>query len=82
MLSFQDLVLYPASSSDRDTYERGNVFRYLLHFVDTLCCSLLCEVENCYVDHRNVGSRALWEFWEGFFFCLFNVSELNGRGEG
>jgi len=36
LLSFQDLVLYAASSSDRGTYDRGDGFRYLLHFVDTL----------------------------------------------
>lgn len=70
MLSFQDLVFYTASSRDSGMYERGLMFRYLLQFVDSLCCSCLCEVENRYVDHRNVGSVALGEFWEVFFAFL------------
>lgn len=60
LLSLQGLMLYAASSSDRDMYEGGKVFRYLFYFVDTSCCSNLCEAENQYVD-QYVWALALGE---------------------
>lgn len=56
-------------------YEGGKVFRYLFYFVNTFCCSSLCEVENWYVDHGSVGFCSwgiqfvvvtvfpFWHFW-------------------